>query len=60
MPDVPSMRSLAIWISLRHAVGVVAPAGTPAAIVARLNATINDGLRSPESRASFGQARNER
>src|SRR5262249_57316741 len=33
--------------------GVVAPAGTPAAIVARLNATINDGLRSAETRAAL-------
>ncbi len=30
--------------------GVVAPAGTPRDIVAKLNATINDGLRSPELR----------
>jgi tripartite-type tricarboxylate transporter receptor subunit TctC len=27
--------------------GVVAPAGTPASIVDRLNTAINDGLRSP-------------
>jgi len=27
---------------------VVAPAGTPAAIVGRLNAAINDSLRTPE------------
>jgi tripartite-type tricarboxylate transporter receptor subunit TctC len=30
--------------------GVVAPAGTPAAVIEKLNATINDGLRSPEVR----------
>ena len=30
--------------------GVVAPAGTPREIVAKLNATINEGLRSPELR----------
>ncbi len=30
--------------------GVVAPAGTPRDIVAKLNSTINDGLRSPELR----------
>src|SRR5215813_9712129 len=33
--------------------GVVAPTGTPAAIVAKLNATINDGLRSAETRAAL-------
>ena len=30
--------------------GVVAPAGTPAAVIAKLNATINDGLRTPQVR----------
>jgi tripartite-type tricarboxylate transporter receptor subunit TctC len=35
--------------------GVVAPAGTPAAIVAKLNATINEGLRSAETRAALGK-----
>ena len=33
--------------------GLVAPGGTPAPIVERLNAAINDGLRSPEARAIF-------
>ena len=33
--------------------GVVAPAGTPAVAIARLNGAINDGLRSPEMRASL-------
>jgi tripartite-type tricarboxylate transporter receptor subunit TctC len=33
--------------------GVVAPAGTPNAAITRLNAAINDGLRSPEMRQSF-------
>ena len=33
--------------------GVVAPTGTPAATIDRLNAAINEGLRSPEMRASF-------
>jgi len=33
--------------------GVLAPAGTPAAIIDKLNATINDGLRSPDTRAAF-------
>jgi tripartite-type tricarboxylate transporter receptor subunit TctC len=33
--------------------GVVAPAGTPAPVVARLNAAINDGLRTPAMQASL-------
>jgi tripartite-type tricarboxylate transporter receptor subunit TctC len=33
--------------------GLVAPAGTPAPIVERLNAAINEGLKSPEARATF-------
>jgi tripartite-type tricarboxylate transporter receptor subunit TctC len=33
--------------------GVVAPAGTPREIVARLNAAINEGLRSPEAKQSL-------
>jgi tripartite-type tricarboxylate transporter receptor subunit TctC len=35
--------------------GVVAPAGTPANIVARLNAAINESLTSPEVQATFGK-----
>ena len=35
--------------------GVVTPTGTPAAIIDRLNATINEGLRSPETLASFAK-----
>jgi len=35
--------------------GIVAPAGVPAVIVARLNAVINEGLRSPEMRASLAK-----
>src|SRR5262245_13868487 len=33
--------------------GVLAPAGTPASVIAKLNATVNDGLRSAEMRASL-------
>jgi tripartite-type tricarboxylate transporter receptor subunit TctC len=35
--------------------GVVAPAGTPAAVIDKLNAMINEGLRSPDMRASFAR-----
>jgi tripartite-type tricarboxylate transporter receptor subunit TctC len=33
--------------------GVAAPAGTPDAIIARLNATINEGLSAPDMQASI-------
>ena len=35
--------------------GLVAPAGTPDAVVARLNAAINDALKSPDIRASLSK-----
>jgi tripartite-type tricarboxylate transporter receptor subunit TctC len=36
-------------------VGVLAPAGTPAVVVSRLNATINEILRSPDLHASLAK-----
>ena len=44
-PDLPA----ASWT------GVLAPAGTPAGIVAKLNAVINDGLASADMRERFGK-----
>jgi tripartite-type tricarboxylate transporter receptor subunit TctC len=35
--------------------GILAPAGTPAAIVSRLNSEINNLLRQPEVRAQVGR-----
>ena len=35
--------------------GLVAPAGTPAPIVERLNAALNEALKSPEARAIFAR-----
>jgi tripartite-type tricarboxylate transporter receptor subunit TctC len=35
--------------------GVLAPAGTPAAIISRLNAVINESLASPEMKASLAR-----
>ena len=42
-------------LSLEYWAGVWAPAGTPADIVDKLNAAINDGLESPELVASLGK-----
>ena len=49
MPDVPTMieAGIADFTSVSFT-GVVAPAGTPGAIVDRLNAAINVSLQSPE------------
>ena len=37
--------------------GLVAPAGTPAMVIDKLNAAVTDGLNSPELKVSLGQAR---
>jgi tripartite-type tricarboxylate transporter receptor subunit TctC len=56
LPDVPTMLELgysgfppASWT------GVLAPAGTPASIVGKLNAAINDALQSPEISTNFAK-----
>jgi len=55
-PDVPTMieSGVADFISVSFT-GVVAPAGTPAAIVARLNAAVNESLKSAEIDAALGR-----
>ncbi|WP_066267796.1 Bug family tripartite tricarboxylate transporter substrate binding protein [Hydrogenophaga palleronii] len=54
LPDVPTMAEAGVpgydstgWF------GIVAPAGTPDAIVSRLNAEINAGLRDEQTRATM-------
>jgi tripartite-type tricarboxylate transporter receptor subunit TctC len=54
LPDVPTMIELgysqfppASWT------GVLGPAGTPAAVVGKLNIAINNGLQAPEITANF-------
>jgi tripartite-type tricarboxylate transporter receptor subunit TctC len=54
LPDVPTMiESGYPGLALGFWAGVFAPAGTPEAIVKRLNEAINDSLRSPEMKASL-------
>jgi len=51
LPDVPTLVETGYMDTPYDTVfGVVAPAGTPAAVIAKLNATINDGLRTPQVR----------
>jgi len=56
LPDVPTMIEsgypdyvLTFWT------GILAPAGTPPEIVGKVNAAINEGLRSPEMKQSLAQ-----
>ena len=56
LPEVPTMieSGLANFESTTW-FGILAPAGTPAAIVSRLNSEINNLLRQPEVRAQVGR-----
>ena len=54
LPDVPTMIESGYPTFPQNAwSGVVAPAGTPAPIVARLNSAINDGLKTADAKASL-------
>ncbi|MFL5094471.1 MAG: Bug family tripartite tricarboxylate transporter substrate binding protein [Xanthobacteraceae bacterium] len=54
LPDVPTMVESGIPdFVLTFWSGVVAPAGTPASVIDKLNAAINDGLKSPQMRESL-------
>jgi tripartite-type tricarboxylate transporter receptor subunit TctC len=54
LPDVPTMIESGVPDFIAASwIGLMAPAGTPAAIVDRLNSAINAGLRSPDMRARF-------
>ncbi len=50
-PDLPPMGNLAPGFSAEIWVAVFAPAGTPAALVQRLNREINEAARQPEVKA---------
>src|SRR5262245_23618409 len=53
-PDVPTMLEVGYLDAPYDTLfGLVAPADTPQPIIAKLNATINDGLRSDEMRAAL-------
>ena len=60
LPDVPTMIESGIPdYVMTFWSGVVAPAGTPAEIVSRLNAAINDGLTSPAVRENLAKVGSE-
>jgi tripartite-type tricarboxylate transporter receptor subunit TctC len=56
LPDVPTMveSGIADFI-MTFWTGVIAPAGTPASVVDRLNAAINDGLKSEGMRETLAK-----
>ena len=56
LPDIPTLLEKS-YLDMPYDTlfGIVAPAGTPAPVIAKLNAAINDGLRSPDMKASFAK-----
>jgi tripartite-type tricarboxylate transporter receptor subunit TctC len=56
LPELPTMLEAGLpgFVSVSFT-GVVAPAGTPAAVLEKLNAAINDSLKSPEIAAALGK-----
>jgi tripartite-type tricarboxylate transporter receptor subunit TctC len=56
LPDVPTLVEVGYMDAPYDTLfGVMAPAGTPAAIIDKLNAAINEGLGLPDIRASFAK-----
>jgi tripartite-type tricarboxylate transporter receptor subunit TctC len=54
LPDVPTMIESGLpQLALIFSAGLLAPAGTPAEIVARLNAEINEAMKTPELAANM-------
>ncbi len=53
LPDVPTMAEFIPGFEASQWVGLVAPAGTPPAIVEKLNGTINAGLADAKMKARF-------
>jgi len=56
LPDVPTLVESGFPdFTIDAWTGVVAPAGTPATIVAKLNDAVNAGLRAPDSKATLAK-----
>jgi tripartite-type tricarboxylate transporter receptor subunit TctC len=55
-PDLPTVSEAGVpGYEVTTFFGLVAPAGTPAAVVNRLNAAMNDGLKTPEMQDIVGK-----
>ena len=60
LPDVPTMKESGLPdLQVITWNGLVAPAGTPDAIVARLNASINEALKTPSIRDTLAKFSSE-
>ena len=56
LPGVPTMIESGLpQLALIFSAGLLAPAGTPAEIIARLNAEINEAMRAPELEDSMAK-----
>lgn len=56
LPDVPTMGEYGLTdFTVDAWTAVVAPAGTPKEIVAKLNSVINEGLKSPETKTALAR-----
>ena len=56
LPDVPTMIESGLpQLTLGFSAGILAPAGTPTAIVEKLHGEINDAMKSPELAASMAK-----
>jgi hypothetical protein len=56
LPDVPTLvEGGYLDFPYDTLFGIVAPAGTPGAVIARLNTSVNDALAAPDIRASFAR-----
>ena len=55
LPDIPAMSETLPGFEIDTWWGLVAPAGTPAEVVQRLNKAFTEALRSPETQTRFAQ-----
>ena len=55
MPDVPTLAEQGLPFEAASIYAILAPKGTPDAIVARLNQALVEGLRTPEARKQLNQ-----
>ena len=57
LPDVPTVGEFVPGYEVDGRLGIGAPNGTPAAVIATLNSTVNAGLGDPGITARFDRAR---
>ena len=54
-PDLPTLKELGINVSVDQWYGLLAPAGTPADVVEKLNASLNAALANPDVKKKFDE-----